>query len=98
MTVTVPATAGLLRVTMDGKSMSVSEPKQPFLIRCASPGCHDAVVTLEQRQASSFTLTLSEQRYGLPPGGEKLMKALGALGTPAQSGDVTELVSSLRVD
>lgn len=98
MTVTVPVTAGLLRVTMDGKSMSVSDPKRPFLIRCASPGCRAAVVTLEQRQASSFTLTLSEQRYGLPPGGEKLMKARGALGTPSQSGDVTELVSSLRVD
>ncbi|MEO7054541.1 MAG: M28 family peptidase, partial [Rhizomicrobium sp.] len=98
MTVTVPATADLLRVTMDGKSFSVSDPKQLFLIRCASPGCRDAVLTLEQRQAAPFTLLLSEQRYGLPPGGEKFLEARGALGTASQSGDLTELVSSLRVD
>jgi len=98
MTITVPAMAGLARVTIDGKSMPVSDPRRPLLIRCASPGCRDATMTLTQKRQAPFTLLLSEQRYGLPPGGEKLRKARGVLGTPSQSGDLTELVSSLRVD
>jgi hypothetical protein len=98
MALTVPASANLTRVTVDGSIVPVSGPVRPLLIICASPGCRDATVTLTRKQAGSFTLQLSEQRYGLPPGGEALQKARGALGTPSQSGDGVELVAKLRID
>jgi len=98
MALTLPATAGLARVTVDGKSVPVTGPPRRLVISCASPGCRDAVVTLTRTKTEPFTLLLSEQRYGLPPGGENLSKARGMLGTPSQFGDGVELVTKLRID
>jgi hypothetical protein len=98
MALTLPATAGLTRVTVDGSAVPVSGAPRRLLISCASPGCRNATVILTRNQTGPFTLLLSEQRYGLPAGGEKLLKARGDLATPSQFGDGTELVTRLRID
>lgn len=98
MALTVPPAVGLVRVTMDGKSVPVRGPARRLVISCASPGCRDATVTLTRTQTGPFTLLLSEQRYGLPPGGENLLKARGALGTPSQFGDGVELLTKLSIN
>jgi Peptidase family M28 len=98
MTLTVSAGAGLTRVTVDGSVVPVSGKARRLVISCASPGCRDATVTLTRSQSGPFTLLLSEQRYGLPSGGENLLKARGVLGTQSQFGDGTELVTKLRID
>ncbi len=98
MTLTVPADAGLSRIALDGKIIPVVGSARPLLVNCASPGCRNAVVTFTQLRQKPFTLELTELRYGLPPGGEALMKARGPLGTPSQLGDAIELTNKLRVD
>jgi hypothetical protein len=98
MALTVPAAAGLTRVAVDGSAVPISGAARRLLIGCASPGCRDATVTLTRNRTGPFTLLLSEQRYGLPSGGERLLKARGTLATPSQSGDGTELVTRLRID
>ena len=98
MTVTVPADAGLSRIALDGKVIPVGNSARPLLINCASPGCRNAIVTFTQTRQKPFTLQLTELRYGLPPGGEALLKARGPLGTPSQLGDATELTTKLRID
>jgi hypothetical protein len=98
MALTVPAAAGLTRVTVDGSIVPVGGTARRLVISCASPGCRDATITLTRNQTKPFTLLLSEQRYGLPPGGENLLKARGALATPSQFGDGVELVAKLRID
>ena len=98
MALTVPAAAGLTRVAVDGNAVPVSGPARRLLISCASPGCRDATVTLTRSRIGPFTLLLSEQRYGLPTGGERLLKARGNLATPSQFGDGVELVTKLRID
>jgi hypothetical protein len=98
MALTVPASAGLTRVTVDGSGVPVSGKARRLVISCASPGCRDATITLTRSRSGPFTLLLSEQRYGLPPGGENLLKARGALATPSQFGDGVELVAKLRID
>lgn len=98
MTLTVPADAGLSRIVLDGKSIPAGGSAHPLLINCASPGCRDAALTLTQKRMAPFTLQVTELRYGLPPGGEALRKARGALGTPSQLGDAIELTAKLRID
>ncbi len=98
MVLTVPASASLTRVTIDGSAVPVSGPARRLLISCASPGCRDATITLTRKQTEPFTLLLSEQRYGLPPGGEVLQKARGTLATPSQFGDGVELVTRLQIN
>jgi hypothetical protein len=98
MTLTVPADAGLSRIALDGNVIPVGNSARPLLINCASPGCRNAIVTFTQTRQKPFTLQLTELRYGLPPGGEALLKARGPLGTPSQLGDATELTTKLRID
>ncbi|MES2292162.1 MAG: M20/M25/M40 family metallo-hydrolase [Pseudomonadota bacterium] len=98
MTLTVPAAAGLTRVAVDGQKFPVSGPARRLLISCASPGCRDSTVTLTTKRSAPFTVQLSEQRYGLPPGGLALQKARGTLATPSQFGDGVELVTKLRIN
>ena len=98
MTLTVPADAGLSRIVLDGKSIPLGGSARPLLVNCASPGCRDAILTLTQKRITPFTLQVTELRYGLPPGGEVLRKARGALGTPSQLGDAIELTAKLRID
>lgn len=98
MMLMVPSDAGVSRIAMNGKPIAVQSAARPLIINCASPGCRDAVLTLTQRVVGPFTAQLSELRYGLPPGGEALLKARGPLGTPSQQGDGVELIAKLRVD
>ena len=98
MTLTVPAEAGLERIALDDQSVPVTGPPRRMLINCASPGCRDATITLTRRGTRPLALLLSEQRHGLPPDGEKLSRARGALGVPSQSGDGVELVSRVQID
>jgi len=98
MMLSVPADAGLSGIALDGKPIPVGHSMRPLLVNCASPGCRSATVTFTQKRAAPFTLQLSELRYGLPPGGEKLLKARGSLGTPSQQGDSIELFAELRID
>jgi hypothetical protein len=98
MTLTIPSDAGLARVLVDGKSLPVNGKGDRLFISCASPGCRTATVTLVQKQTGPLTVILTELRHGLPPGGEKLQAARGALGTPSQTGDAMSLISRLQID
>jgi hypothetical protein len=96
LTLMVPADADLSRIVLDGQSIPIGGSTRPLLINCAS--CRDVTLTLTQKRITPFTLQVTELRYGLPPGGEALRKARGALGTPSQLGDATELTARLRID
>jgi hypothetical protein len=98
MVLTVPASAALTEVMLDGKAYPVSGPRRRLLISCASPSCRSASFVLKQADARPFTLLLAELRYGLPSGGEKLLQARGSLGVASQFGDGIELMSRLNVD
>jgi len=98
MTLMVPGDAGISRIAMNGKLIPVESAARSLMINCASPGCRDATLTLTQKRIAPFTAQLSELRYGLPPGGEMLLKARGTLGTPSQQGDSVELIAKLRID
>jgi hypothetical protein len=98
MMVTVPRDAGIAGVTIAGKEFPVSSSRRDLVISCASPGCRDASLVLHQTQARPLTLWLAELRHGLPPGGDKLQRARGALGVASQSGDITELRTRIKID
>jgi hypothetical protein len=98
MTLTVPSDAGLVRVAVDGKSFPVNGKSGRLFISCASPGCRTATIALVQARPGPLTVLLAELRHGLPPGGEKLQAARGALGTASQTGDGISLLSRLRID
>jgi len=98
MTLMVPADAGISRMAMNGKPIPIESAARSLMINCASPGCRDATLTLTQKRITPFAVQLSELRYGLPPGGEALLRARGTLGTPSQQGDGIELVAKIRID
>ena len=98
MVLTVPTDARLSSVAVDGKVFPVSGARKGLLISCASPRCRDATVTLTQSEAKPFALLLAELRYGLPPDGQKLLAARGALGVASQFGDGVELQTRIKID
>jgi len=98
MVLTLPSGAALAGVAVEGKNFSVSDSKRRLLISCFSPGCRDTTISLRQVEAKPFTLLLAELRYGLPPGGEKLLQARGSLGVASQFGDGTELMTRIKID
>ena len=98
MVLTVPASAALTAIVLDGKMLPVSGPQRQLLISCASPGCRNASFVLKQARPQPFTLALAELRFGLPLGGEKLQGARGALGVASQFGNMIELRTRIRVD
>jgi hypothetical protein len=54
-------------------------------------------MVLSLASADALTLTLISQRRGLPPAGQKLLRARGPDAVPSQSGDLTLLMTKLDV-
>ncbi|HEY2836621.1 MAG TPA: M20/M25/M40 family metallo-hydrolase [Rhizomicrobium sp.] len=98
MVLTVPSDAALAGVAIDGQNFPVSQSKRRLMISCSSPGCRDVTVTLRQADAKPFNLSLAELRYGLPPDGEKLVKARESLGVASQFGDGIELMARIKIN
>ena len=98
MMLVVPGDAALSGVAVEGKLFPLAGSKRRMLVRCASPGCRNATVILRQAEARPFSFSLTELRYGLPPGGEKLLEARGPLGVASQFGDGIELMTHIKVD
>ena len=87
--------AGLQSVTVAGVTTSVAG--QQAIIACSTPDCAKVRVTLRLSSSEPLELMLVSQTRGLPPGGEKLLKARGTVAVPQQQGDRTMLVGRVQV-
>jgi len=96
MVLSVPAEAGLVSAAIGDWTFAL-RPAGRFSISCATAGCRDIPITLGFQSAAPLSLSLSEQRFGLPPGGDRLQKARGAAAAPSQFGDQTLLMTQIAV-
>ncbi|HVZ67923.1 MAG TPA: M20/M25/M40 family metallo-hydrolase [Rhizomicrobium sp.] len=100
MFLVVPGTAGLRAVRI-GDWRFATKPGEfnagNTIIGCLTPDCRNMAITLDIDQPKPFDLIVGERRFGLPPEGEKLLKARPATAVPSQMGDGTVLISRLRI-
>ena len=89
----LPREARIASVTIAG----ITEPvgQRPIQIICGTPDCGRTRIVLHQASPVPATLILNAQRRGLPPEGEKLVKARPSWAVPSQTGDRTVLVSRI---
>lgn len=93
--VEVPKTAGLKSITFDG--ITVPAPRGDVFVSCVTPDCGNTRIGLTLASPDAVSLTLIARRNGLPPGGEKLVKARPAEAVPSQEGDVTLVTAKVAV-
>jgi len=91
----VPAKARLREVTINGLAMPVSEGR--LSITCGTPDCAAAHVVLKLGSAESFDLTLIAYTHGLPPQGDKLLKARPPWAVPVRAGDLTLRAAKIAI-
>ncbi len=89
----MPRDAGIASVTVGGLTEAVGQ--RPVQLICGTPDCGRIRIILHQTSPAPATLILNAQRRGLPPEGEKLMKARPSWAVPSQTGDRTVLVSRI---
>jgi hypothetical protein len=94
MLLAIPKRAGLVSVTIGGQIFAV-HPSGRFVIACATAECRDSQIVL--RLGAPVTLTLAEQRFGLPPEGIRLTKARGHTAVPSQFGDTMLLIKKIAI-
>jgi len=89
----LPPEAKIASVTIGG----ITEPvgSRPVQLICGTPDCGHIRIVLHQLVAVSASLTLNVQKRGLPPEGEKLLKARPSWAVPSQTGDRTVLVNRI---
>jgi hypothetical protein len=89
----LPRDARIASVTIG----DITEPVglRPVQLICGTPDCGRIRIILHQASVVPATLILNAQRRGLPPEGEKLMKARPSWAVPSQTGDRTVLVSRI---
>jgi hypothetical protein len=92
---TVPQAAGLRAVEVAGKNYPPAATIILPAVPCPGRPCRMAEIGLSA--ARPFTLTLTEQRRGLPPEGSALLRARGDAAVPSRSGDRTEIITEIRV-
>ena len=93
--VEVPKAAGLK--TMDFDGVIVPAPPGDVFVSCVTPDCGSAKLTLTLSSPDAATLTLISHTHGLPPGGEKLIKARPPEAVSSQEGDGMLLVTKIEV-
>lgn len=89
----LPRNAKIASITVGGLTEPVGQ--RPVQLICGTPDCGRIRIVLHQVSPAPATLILNAQRRGLPPEGEKLLKARPSWAVPSQTGDRTVLVSRI---
>jgi len=98
MMVVVPKAAKLRHADVRGEHFDVPKDfADDTMFHCDSRDCRNLTATLTVDSRAPFKLLLIELRFGLPPSGAKLVAARPANAIPSQSGDLTEVVSTVAV-
>lgn len=91
----VPAEAKLQSLTIAGVTTLASQDR--VTIFCSTPDCATARMTLRLASSEPVSLQLLAQRRGLPPNGEKLLKARPPEAVPSRAGDRTILAANIAI-
>ena len=98
MVLIIPKAARIRSIDIRGQHLA--PPKileDDIYISCASRDCANETVVIEAATLNAFTLTIVEQRFGLPDFAAKLVAARPPQAIPSQNGDVTVIVKKLQV-
>ncbi|HVV26960.1 MAG TPA: M20/M25/M40 family metallo-hydrolase [Rhizomicrobium sp.] len=93
--VEVPAQAKLRSLTIGG--LTTPAPEGRVSIVCGTPDCGSTRMVLHLGSPGPAELVLASWRYGLPPEGEKLLKARPLEAMPSGRGDETLLTAKIAV-
>jgi hypothetical protein len=96
MLIAVPKEAKLNWVEIGGQRMKTELPDRN-IIGCASADCRSQVVTLDLGSRGPVDLLIAEQRYGLPPDGEKIAAARPKEAIASQSGDTVLILKKVTI-
>jgi len=91
----VPAKAKLRAVTVGG--ITTPAPEKNLSITCSTPDCAKAQIILRLGSSEPFDLTLVAYARGLPPEGDKLLKARPVWAVPSQGGNRTLLAAKIAI-
>lgn len=98
MGIIIPKGAKLTTVDIHGQHLVAPKGNDgDTLLACVSRDCAGEVVSIETATHDAFTLTIIEQRYGLPPFADKMLAARPKQAVPSQNGDVLLLKNELAV-
>ena len=100
MVLIVPQAAWMKAIEIDGKRIDVPSewgalPREVIL--CSTDDCANKDITLELGTKKPVEIMLISQRYGLPPGGEKLQAARPKNAVVSQNGDATVLINAVKI-
>ncbi len=91
----VPAAAGLRDLQLRGQHIQLPPGWHGATrLACVGSDCQQLGIAMHMTRGP-VTLTVTEQRYDLPPSGDFLLKARPASAVPSQDGDRTLLVNQL---
>jgi hypothetical protein len=95
----VPNGSGLTAIEVGDYRFPVTEgaTDRGTLFLCASADCRTQSVTLHFSSTKAVDVMVKEQRFGLPPDGQAIAAARPPEAVPSQSGDTTEIMSSIAV-
>jgi hypothetical protein len=96
MILIIPNQAGLISAAIGGRIFAPNS-KDEFRIICATAECRNARIVLGFKSTGPVSLLLTEQRFGLPPDGAKLIAARGPDAVASQFGNQTLLVSRIEI-
>jgi hypothetical protein len=91
----VPAKAKLQAVTIGGVTTPVAGGA--LSITCGTPDCGSKQIVLKLDSSEPFDLTLFAYTRGLPPEGDKLLKARPAWAVPSYGGDRSLFAAKLAI-
>jgi len=90
-----PEKARLRAVTIGG--MTIPAPEKTLSITCGTPDCARTRMILQLGSSEPFDLTLAAYFRGLPPEGDKLLKARPVWAVPSQGGDRNTLAAKIPI-
>lgn len=96
----VPKDSGLTRVAIDNRSFEpAADSLNPrgTIFACMTRDCRAKTVRLTFASRAPVTITLAEQRGGLPADGAKLLAARPDTATRSQSGDTTIVLGEVKL-
>jgi hypothetical protein len=99
MALMVPNTAGLKWFEIGGIRSAVNSDASPrgTIIGCATEDCRNQTITLDLATNKPVDITLMEQRFGLPPDGQKIAAARPKEAVASQSGDTVMVLKRLTI-
>jgi hypothetical protein len=98
MLLVIPKAAELHEINIHGEHLV--PPKNDSgdtLLACVSRDCATETIGLEFGSRKAVSLSLIEDRYGVPPFAAKLVAARPKNAIPSQNGDVVVLVNTLNI-